>query len=189
MRKDKSLSNLVGRDAGGVDILSYRDFLKLFNGEVLNMTKNKFIIKKDGIYIEAKAIRVKIGQNGLLKIKKEVENIIKNINHPLYKLAKQIEAISFTALMIRSPACLSLTNNEKKDVRTYNSQPLGRIGSGKILMVKNKSFKGSIREYHSLSLKLTGRLDIKSNVVYPLASHASSFLILRAAKGVGPPRE
>lgn len=116
MRKDKSLSNLVGRDAG-VDILSYRDFLKLFNGEVLNMTKNKFIIKKDGIYIEAKAISVKIGQNGLLKIKKEVENIIQNIHHPLYKLAKQIEAISFTALMITTPppACLSLTKNEKQD--------------------------------------------------------------------------
>lgn len=90
----------VGRDAGGNDILSYRDFLKLFMGEVLNIRKQKFIIKNDGIYIIPQSVTVRLGENRLLKIKEEIAAIIDNIKHPLYILAREIEAINFTALMI-----------------------------------------------------------------------------------------
>jgi len=78
----------VGREIGGNDILSYRDFLKLFKGEVLNIMKNKFIVKMDGIYILPQRVIVRIRENRLLKIKEELKDIIDNVKHPLYRLAR-----------------------------------------------------------------------------------------------------
>lgn len=92
----------VGREASsGKDILEYRDFLKLFKGEVLKTIKTKFIIKGDGIYIKPQAISVRISNMRLLKIKEEVKAILANINHPLYMLAAEIGVTSSRALVLR----------------------------------------------------------------------------------------
>jgi hypothetical protein len=73
----------VGKE-GSYDILNYRDFLKLFKGDVLNIMKNKFRIKSDGIYYLPQSITVKLGVERLLMVKKELKDILDNIKHPLY---------------------------------------------------------------------------------------------------------
>jgi hypothetical protein len=89
----------VGKE-DGYDILNYHDFLKLFKGEVLNIFKKKFRIKPDGIYYLPQAISVKLRPDRLLKVKEELKEILDNIMHPLYKLAREIEAVNITALMV-----------------------------------------------------------------------------------------
>ncbi len=69
---------------------------------MLNIMKNKFIVKMDGIYILPQRVIVRIGENRLLKIKEELKDIIVNVKHPLYRLAREIEAVNLTALMVRS---------------------------------------------------------------------------------------
>lgn len=99
----------VGREAGGKDILTYGDFIKLFRGEVLKIMKTKFIIKKDGIYIMPQALTVRISNIRLAKIKEELKVILANIFHPLYALGVEIGATGSTALVPRSLKALALT--------------------------------------------------------------------------------
>lgn len=99
----------VGREAGGKDILTYGDFIKLFRGEVLKIMKTKFIIKKDGIYIMPQALTVRISNIRLAKIREELKVILANIFHPLYALAVEIGATGSTALAPRSLKALALT--------------------------------------------------------------------------------
>jgi len=81
----------VGRSLeSNKDILKFNDYIKLFKGEKLIIPKTKFLIKTDGIYIQPQNVSVKISRERLLKIQREISDILSNISNPLYELAVQI---------------------------------------------------------------------------------------------------
>ena len=112
MQDDRGETVIKSRGVGravesGRDILTMKDFIKLFRGEVLKILKTKFIIQKDGVYVTPQAITVRISSERLLKIQRELKDIFANINHSLYMLALRIGRSDITSLNILPPLAVT----------------------------------------------------------------------------------
>lgn len=81
----------IGLDFHGQDILQYDDFISLFTGKNLNISKKKFMIEKDGVYIRDVPMNVCIQSDVYPYVEEEINTILSKPDGSLkYQIANEI---------------------------------------------------------------------------------------------------
>lgn len=84
----------IGTDFKGKDILQYDDFISIFAGKNLNISKWKFWIKNEGVYIKDLPMNVSIKPNVYQFVEKEINTILSKQDGSLkYKIANEINIL------------------------------------------------------------------------------------------------